>query len=186
MSTRTYALSLKSLDPIRDAIASKDENLYKAVIADFDADDTDRQSYARSMIFAETPPAQEPGCWNYIVEPLAKHFGLDPTFLQIDDWKHYAAWEEYRKIAASRISEDALALLRFIESGRPFRGDKIDHDGCLFGWLTNAESAALLAALGRLDGELFADVDLDELHEELIESLQNVVDGGTEMFIGAS
>lgn len=186
MSARTYALSLKSLSPIRDAIASQNAVMYSAVVAQFDADDTDRRDYARSMILVAEPPAKEPGCWNYVVEPLAKHLGLDPKYLAIDDWKHYAAWEGYRSAAETTLSAEANKLLGYIESGRPFRGTEINHDGCLFAWLTNAECTALLAELEEIDAEFFADIDLDELHEELIESLRSVVDSGAEMFIGAS
>ena len=186
MSTRTYALSLKSLSPIRDAIASQNAVFYDAVVADFGADDTDRCNYAKSMIYAPTPPAKEPGCWNYVVAPLAKHLDLDPNYLAIDDWKHYAAWEGYRSAAESMLSPDAIKLIGYIESGRPFRGTEIDHDGCLFAWLTNAECTSLLAELEKVDAEIFSDIDLDELHEELLESLRTVVDNGAEMFIGAS
>jgi len=186
MSTRTHALSLKSLAPIRYAIASQNESMYEAVIAEFDADDTDRRDCAKSMIFAAAAPAKEPGCWNYVVEPLAKHLGLDPNYLAIDDWKHYAAWEGYRSVAETMLSPESTKLLGYIESGRPFRGVEIDHDGCLFAWLTNAESTALLSELEKIDAESFANVDLDELHEELVESLKSVVDSGSEMFIGAS
>ena len=186
MSTRTYALSLTSLAPIRDAIGSQNAEMYDAVVAEFEADDTDRRNYAKSMIFAAAPPAKEPGCWNYVVAPLAKHLGLEPKYLAIDDWKHYAAWEGYRSAAEAILSPEAIALLGYIESGRPFLGTEIDHDGCLFGWLANAECAALLSELEKIDAESFADVDLDELHEELVESLRSVVDAGAEMFIGAS
>lgn len=160
--------------------------MYDAVVAEFEAEDTDRRAYAKSMIFAAAPPAKEPGCWNYVVEPLARHLGLDPKYLAIDDWKHYAAWESYRSAAETMLSPEATQLLGYIESGRPFRGAEVDHDGCLFAWLTNAECTALLAELEKIDADVFSDMELDELHEELIESLKTVVDSGAEMFIGAS
>ena len=184
MSTRTYALSIKSLDPIRNAIASQDQAAFDAVVAEYDADDEDRREYAKSMILIDNPPAKEPGCWNYVVAPLAKHLGLQPDYLAIDDWKHYGAWEDYTATAKSHISDESLSLLEHIKSGRPFRGSEIAHDGCLFGWLANAECKALLDSLRDLDAEAFR--DLDELHEELIDSLQTVVDNDADMFIGAS
>jgi len=184
MSTRTYALSVKSLDPIRDAIASKDQTAFDAVVAEYEPDDEDRRSYARSMILVDTPPTKEPGCWNYVVEPLAKHFGLQPDYLAIDDWKHYGAWEDYIATAKAHVSDEAISLLEHIQSGRPFRGSEIDHDGCLFAWLSNAECKTMLDALHDLDAEAFG--ELDELHEELIDSLQTVVNNDAEMFIGAS
>ena len=184
MSTRTYALSLKSLDPIREAIASQNQTAFDAVVAGYDPDDEDRREYAKSMILIDTPPAKEPGCWNYVVEPLARYFGLQPEYLAIDDWKHYSAWEDYIATAESHISNEAALLLKHIKSGRPFRGTEIDHDGCLFGWLSNAECKALLDALRDLDAAMFG--ELDELHEELVESLTTVVSNDSEMFIGAS
>lgn len=184
MSTRSYALSLKSLDPIRDAIASRNQAAFDAVVAEYEPDDEDRREYAKSMILIDTPPAKEPGCWNYVIEPLAKHLGLQPDYLAIDDWKHYGAWADYIATAKSHIPIEAVSLLEHIKSGRPFRGSEIDHDGCLFGWLSNGECKTLLDALRDLDSETFG--ELDELHEELIDSLQAVVDNDAEMFTGAS
>jgi hypothetical protein len=62
MSTRTYALSIKTLDPIRDAIASNDQAAFEAVTAEYESDDEDRRSYAKSMILIPTPPKKESGC----------------------------------------------------------------------------------------------------------------------------
>lgn len=186
MSTRSYALSVKSLAPIRDAVASQNQALFDAVVAQYQPDDEDRREYAKSMILIDTPPAKEPGCWNYVVEPLARLLGLQPSYLAIEDWKHYAAWEDYVAAAAPHLSAQAVALLEHIKSGRPFRGTAIKNDGCLFGWLSKLECITLLDALHDLDAEVFAQIDLDELHEQLVESLQSVVDNEAEMFIGAS
>ena len=79
-----------------------------------------------------------------------------------------------------------LRFLSISNRGRPFRGTGIDYDGCLFGWLSNLECKTLLEALRKLDVETFTEIDLDELHEQLVESLQSVVDNNAEMFIGAS
>lgn len=50
--------------------------------------------------------------------------------------------------------------------------------------VSNAECKALLDALRDLDAAMFG--ELDELHEELVESLTTVVSNDSEMFIGAS
>ena len=61
MSTRTYMVSLQSIEPIQKAVGSKDGALLEAL---FEAigDDEDFRSYAEGMIMG-SPPASEPGCW---------------------------------------------------------------------------------------------------------------------------
>jgi len=103
MSTRTYMVSLQSLEPIRKAVGSKDRALLNALLKAVGKDKTFR-SYAEGMIMG-SPPAKEPGCWEYLVEPLAQHFGLSPRRLPLDDWKHYHVWEAYRSIADPFLSE---------------------------------------------------------------------------------
>ena len=181
MSTRTYMIALQSLDPIKNAIGSQDEALLDALLAAV-GDDADFQEYARGMIM-NSRPASEPGCWNYLVEPLAKHFGLSANRLPLDDWKHYYVWEDYRSIAGPLISPTAQTLLQLLESGRPFHGSAIDHDGCMFAWLTPDEASTLLNELSAIDADKFG--DLDEFHEELIESLQQTVKKGHALFLGA-
>ena len=65
-------------------------------------------------------------------------------------------------------------------------GRSVEHDGCLFAWLNNQEVQELLTELSKVDGATLENFDLDELHDELIESLQEVVERDAQMFIGAS
>jgi hypothetical protein len=181
MSTRTYMVSMQSIDPIRKAVGSKDRDLLDTLLQAV-GEDKDLRSYAEDMIMG-SPPAKEPGCWNYLVEPLAEHLGLCPHRLPLDDWKHYYVWGDYRSIAGPLLSEKGKRLLEFMESGRPFVGSSMDHDGCMFAWLTAAEARRLLAELTAMDAETFG--ELDEFHEELVESLQETVDRNAALFIGA-
>ena len=132
----------------------------------------------------QLPPDAEPGRWNYLVEPLAKHFGLSPESLPLDDWKHYAVWQDYRKFADPQLTEDGRALLAHLESGRPFRGASVTHDGCLFAWLSTEETRRLFEELNALDADELG--ELQGFHEELLESLQQTVDGNAVLFLGAS
>ncbi len=181
MSTRTYMLSLQSIEPIRKVVGSKDRDLLDALFQRI-GDDEDFRSYAEDMIMGSRPQ-QESGCWHYLVEPLAEHFGLDPERLPLDDWKHYHVWEDYRPLVNPHLSGDAQKLLEFLEAGRPFAGMSVQGDPCLFAWLTAAEAKNLLNELASLDPEEFG--DLDEFHEELVESLQETVGRGANLFLGA-
>ena len=180
MSTRTYAVALQSIEPIRKAVGSKDRGLLDALVGGLEDDDF--RSYAEGMIMG-TPPKQEPGCWNYLVVPLAEHFGLSPHRLPLDDWKHYHVWEDYRSMADPLLSEPGKQLLGFLESGRAFVGSGIDQDPCTFAWLTAAEAKSLLEELTALDPEEFG--ELDEFHEELVESLRETVNRNADLFFGA-
>jgi hypothetical protein len=181
MSTRTYMLSLKSIEPIRKAVGSKDPALLEALVQKI-GEDEDFQSYAEDMIMG-SPPEEEPGCWHYLVEPLAQHFDLSPKRLPLDDWKHYHVWEDYRRLANSHLSKEAKRLLKFLEVGRPFAGSSVQGDPCMFAWLTTAETKILLDELAAIDPEEFG--ELDEFHEELVESLQETVGRGADLFLGA-
>ena len=55
------------------------------------------RSVAEGMIMGPLP-AKEPGCWGFVVEPLAQHFGLSPRRLPLDDWKHHYVWNDYRSM----------------------------------------------------------------------------------------
>lgn len=181
MSTRTYMLSLDSLEPIKKAIGSQDRAILDALVQAVGEDD-EFQSYAEGMIMG-SPPANEPGCWNYLVEPLANHFGLSPNPLPLDDWKHYYVWEDYRSTADPFLSDEGKKHLEFLESGRPFVGSSVDHDGCMFAWLTATEAKSLLNELTAIDAGKFG--ELDDFHEELVESLQETVHRSADLFLGA-
>jgi hypothetical protein len=179
MSTRTYMVSLQSVEPIRRAIGSKDVALLDALLQ---AVPEGHRSSAEELIMGP-PPAKEPGCWGSLVEPLAQHLGLSPHRLPLDDWKHFYVWADYRSIVEPQLSEQGKKLLEYMESGRPFLGSLIDSDGSLFAWLTAVEAKSLLDELTALDVDELD--ELDEFHEELIESLQETVDRGADLFVGA-
>lgn len=117
MSSRTYMIAIQTLDPIKNAIGSKDPALLDALLNSV-ADNEDFKSYANDMIMKDSP-RKEPGCWNYLVEPLAKHYQLAAERLPLDDWKHYYVWEDYRRIADPIVTPETQRLLQTLESGRP-------------------------------------------------------------------
>lgn len=174
-------VALESLDPIKNAIGSQDEGLL-AALATALGDDKEFQSYARAMIMGSRTE-HEPGCWNYMVEPLAEHLGLSPVRLPLEGWKHYSVWKDYRSIAGAFVTPEAQQLLGYMESGRPFHGSKIDHDGCMFAWLNPDEAESLLGELSGINAEEFR--VLDGLHEELLESLDASVTKKNAVFLGA-
>ena len=114
MSTRTYALSVTSFDPIVQSIASNDPSLVQ-VVCDAHEDDPDFREFAESMVMVPTPPEIEPGCWNYVVEVLASHFDLSPNRLAIEDWKH-RVWHEYLETLAPVLSDSTQSSLRYIRA----------------------------------------------------------------------
>lgn len=175
-------LGLESIEPIRMAIGSKTRRILDGLIAKLDKSKPDFAEYAKAMIM-ESAPAKEPGCWNYLVQPLAKSLGLKVRVLPLNDWKHYAVWEEYRQQVNSKLSRASKQLLKLLEKGRALRGKAIIHDGCMFAWLSTDEVALLLAELLPLE---IAEPDyLEPFHAELIKSFQLVVDNKMELFLGA-
>ena len=182
MSSRTYMLAVESIEPIRQAIGSADQAILDGIAANLDREKPHHLEYAQSMIMSARPK-KEPGCWNYLVKPLAQHLGLAVEQLPMDDWKHYAVWEEYRKIVDPQVSAEALDLLKMLAGGRPFQGTTINHDGCVFAWLSTAEAAQLLDALAPV--EIDEDDDLADFHRELTSSLQFVVTNKMDLFAGA-
>jgi hypothetical protein len=173
-------VSLESLEPIKQAVGSKDSALLEALFESI-GDDDELRYYAEEMIMG-LPPASEPGCWNYLVQPLAQHLDLSPHQLPLDDWKHYYVWEEYRSIADPLLSAESNRLLEFMELGRPFVGSSIDHDGCMFAWLTAAETLSLWGELPSDAGEFS---DLEDFHEDFVEALKETVVRNADLFLGA-
>jgi hypothetical protein len=202
MSTRTHFTAITSIEPIRDAVASGDEALVEAIMAqqagelrdeeddeveEDEEEDEEFREYAESMIQCRKPPREEPGCWNYVIAALAKHLGLAPNDdLPInDDWKHYHIWEPYRAAVAGQVTPDSARSLKHLEDGRPLRGSRIDHDGCVFAWLAPDETKELHRSLSRLDKTLFEDENLAEFHEGLVESLKIIADRDAALFMAA-
>ncbi|HEY7152407.1 MAG TPA: hypothetical protein VH575_00465 [Gemmataceae bacterium] len=189
MSTRTHFVSITSIDPIREAVASNDDALVDAVMTQYtnqlrkeydDEEEIDNdeleefREYVESMILCPSPPEKEPGCWNYVIELLAKHFKLKPDdkLPFNDDWKHYHVWEAYRALVAAHITPESDKSLKYLENGRPLKGSRIDHDGCVFGWLAPDEVKELYRSLSQLDKAVITDEDLLEFHDGLVKSLK--------------
>lgn len=189
MSTRTYFFSITSIEPIRGAVGANDDSLLEAVMRHHAdqlrerygddeevEEDEEIRGYAESMIKCATPPEEEPGCWNYVIELLARHFRLAPDAdLPFNEgWKHYHVWALYRAAVAGHVTPESERSLEYLESGRPLKGSRVDHDGSVFGWLTPQEVGELYRSLSQLDGASIADEDLAEFHEALVESLKTI------------
>ena len=153
---------------------------------DIQEDIAERRSWAESMINCKSPPKKEPGCWHYFVEDLAQHLELDPNSeLSVNEgWKHYHSWKPYRKLVKRHISRQSMKCLGHLESGRPLRGKKIDHDGCVFAWLSTPEVEELHESLSKLDSAVVTE-EWADFHETLVESLKVVRDQARELFMGA-
>lgn len=207
MSTRSFILSVPSLDPIRDAIASQDASLVEALVKinrreldeeygkNPDEDELEEieeqleefREDASSMIMCETPPEKEPGAWNYLVTAMIEHFQLKEfwKYPVNQDWKHYYIWEPYRGEIYEQISPEANKLLMHLEKGRPFKGTGIDYDGCVFGWLTLEEVQTLHAALEPLDQTQFSEEYFQDFHQQLVETLAGVARRKHDLFLKA-
>jgi hypothetical protein len=200
MSTRDYFCSVNSIDPISAVVGSNDGRLVDALIekysSQYDADELkdeyvceaieERREWAESMIKCTSPPKKEPGCWHYFFEDLALHFGLEPdSELPFNEgWKHYYSWSPYRKLIKKHISRQSMKSLGYLESGRPLRGKKVEHDGCVFAWLSPEEVRELHHSLSALDRTVITD-DWIDFHETLTESLQIVSSQSKYLFMGA-
>jgi hypothetical protein len=201
MSTRTHLVSISSIDPIRNAVASGDEGLVEAVLTRYADQARERygeeidedslgefREYVESMILCAKPPKAEPGAWNYVIEHLAGHFQLAPDRelpFNDEDWKHYYVWEEYRGMVAGHLSAKSKQSLEYLENGRPLRGSKIDHDGCMFGWLAPDEVKELHGALAGIDRAAITDEEMEDFHDWLVESLKMVGDRNAVLFVAA-
>ncbi len=203
MSTRTHFVSIASIDPIRDAVASNDEALVEAVMTRYkkqlrkeygeeeEIDDDDLEEFrewVESMILCPSPPNEEPGCWNYAIELLAEHFKLKPDRrlpFSDEDWKHNQVWGDYRALVAAHITPASDKSLKYLEEGRPLKGSRLDYDGCVFGWLTPEEVKELYRSLSRLDKAVIPDEDLLDFHEGLVKSLKIISDRNAVLFMAA-
>ncbi len=202
MSTRAHLVSITSIDPIRDAVASNDVSLVESVLAIYEKElrsegydeetvDYELEEYREnleSMILCRSPLKSEPGCWNYLIKLLAKHFKLKTSEklpFNNHDWKHYHVWESYRPLVANHITPQSKKSLKHLEDGRPLKGSRIDHDGCAFGWLALDEVKELYHSLSQLDKALITDRDLLKFHDGLIKSLKIISDRNDALFMAA-
>ena len=199
MSTRDYFCSIASIDPIRDAVASGDDALVEAVISlrtqarmeefgeESQEDAACFRNIAESMIKCDSPPALEPGCWNYVFEYIARHQMRRPdkNLPFNEGWKHYECWKPYRKLVASHVPPQSMTILEHLEHGRPLCGRKVDHDGCVFAWLTPDEVKELTESLACLPDSVIADPDLADFHSALVESLRLITSESSTLLLSA-
>lgn len=200
MSTRTQLYAVSSIEPIRAAIGSNDNELVEAIVTkeretlqeDYDEDEQDEleeeleefREMVEEMILG-TPPKNEPGCWALLFEHLASHLKLDPAELPLDDWKHSHVWESYRGFVDDHVSKPSKASLRHLDDGRPLNGRGIDYDGCVFGWLSAEETAELCESISQLDPSVIKEDDLRGFHTELVECLSQAKSKGAAVWMGA-
>lgn len=201
MSIRTYLFSIASMEPIRAAVGSNDRSLVEALVArrrnklreryseaeiEADAPYDSFPQLAAEMIACESPPKEEPGAWYRVIEQLAAHLGLAPdAHLPFNEgWGHYDTWRTYRAAVAGHVTQESERSLELLQNGRPLRGSSVEHDGCVFSWLTPDEVKELHRSLSPLDAGLFTDDDTD-IHEDFVTSLQMIRDRGAWLFLAA-
>ena len=188
MSARTSIYALKSIDPIRHAVASGDEKLV-ATLSDMygeHAVDDDFTDYAREMIMCSTVPEVERGEWSDVISFLIQHFNLSVgDSLPFNcDWMHYMSWPPYREVVGDAITPASVLSLQRLDGGRPLRGQSITHNGTFVAWLSLQEAAELYDSLLQLDDDVVENLDdLDEFHETLVESLQLISSQGLALWM---
>ena len=175
MSLRPRIYPIKSLDPIRRAMGSRDTSLMAPLVASFkqvrgdqpDAIEEFRER-AESFLGGELREGQERGEWEYTIYFVAHALGLLQGDLPIsDDWA-WGAWAEYFDEVENRLPEDARELLRWLVFGRGLKVAGVDCPGAYYAWLSSDEIAHLLAALDALEA---SDPDVADAVEGFHESL---------------
>jgi hypothetical protein len=180
MSLRPMIYPVKTLEPIRNAIGSKDTSLIERMVESYkkdsgeDPDSIDRvRNAAKSLIAGELRKGKEPGEWVESIYHTALALGLMHELPINEDWK-WIAWSDYFAEVADRLPGDARQLLHWLVEGRPIKGSAIDgSSGCYYAWLAPDEVERLLAALTGLQeaDPNVADI-VDGFHGELLEWLE--------------
>lgn len=195
MSTRDSLIAIRSIQQIQQVVGSKDQSLFDLIQQateddlkrDFGAPDQleggDLEVFEEQLETANTelnrmimdakPPAAEPGYWIFIIQRLIKlkDLAVPLNFTFNKGYKHWYAWEPYREAIVDRLTKPALEALQHLEKGRPLRGKKIDHDGCLFAWLTQPEIADLYDSLAKISASNVGNADLEEFHQDVVDAL---------------
>ena len=179
--------SISSIEPIQESIASRDSALAESLVSlyqtqqreYYDGEDPEEEEveefreYVDGMIMCESAPPREPGCWNYVIKLLAAHFNLSPTELPLEDWKHNYVWDDYKSQIDGQLDPQSGSLIDYLNDGRPLKGNSIDHDGCVFAWLTCEETKHLRDTLSKID---LPESELTEFHEQLVDSLNESIE----------
>jgi hypothetical protein len=175
---------IKSLEPIREAMGSRDETLLERIVASYkalrgdtpDAIEEFRQR-AESFLAGELRDGKERGEWEYSIYFAAHALGLLPRDLPInEDWS-WGAWADYLDEVEDQLPAEAQELLRWLVNGRGLKTDGVDCDGAYYAWLGPEEVERLLAALDELEASHPDVVDaVDGFHEELTDWLHKCRD----------
>jgi hypothetical protein len=86
---------------------------------------------------------------------------------------------------ADQITPQSLGNLEHLEMGRPLKGEKIDYDGCVFGWLTADENNELYDSLSKVDRSTLKDENLQQFHDELVTCLKTASERKALLFMAA-
>jgi len=158
MSLLPRIYPIKSLDPIRRALGSRDLSLLEPLVASFkqfrgDQPDAIQEfrERAESFLDGELREGKERGEWEYSIYYAAHALGLLQSDLPVtDDWS-WGAWADYLGEVEDRLPADAQKLLRQLVYGRGLKTDGVDCPGAYYAWLDPEEVERLLAALDALE-----------------------------------
>jgi hypothetical protein len=177
MSMRPLIYPLSDLEPIRQAVGSRDEVLIDRMVDEYtkhyevgpeSSEAREFRDRARSFVEGRLRHAEEPGEWDNCIHLAARSLGLLQSEYPInDDWK-WMAWSDYHDEMAPRLPQDARKLLHWLVEGRPLTAKAIDARGSYFAWLESAEVLRLHEALGALPVSEERLGELLEFHEELL------------------
>ncbi len=207
MSTRTRFIGLTAIEPLLAVVGSGNEALASRLtkanqkeveeawgdVDDLDEDDQEEMqeeidefsTYVTEMFLGETESGLEPGAWCYLFKVLIDELKLElPGNLPINKgYKHFYAWGPYADMVATGLTRGSTASLRHIENGRPVKGPGLEADGCLFAWLTPAEITELYQSLAKLDQAAITNCDLQEFHDDLVNSLKVLSEKQAALFV---
>ena len=156
MRPRIYPIT--ALDPIRQAMGSRDDTLLERIVASYKAQRGDSpdavedfRKRAECFVNGELCAGQECGGWEYPIFFAAHALELLQRELPLnDDWA-WGAWADYFDEVANRLPADAQTLLRWLVDGRGLKSDRVFCDGAYYAWLGPDEVERLLAALDELE-----------------------------------
>ncbi|MBM4077322.1 MAG: hypothetical protein FJ267_16955 [Planctomycetes bacterium] len=196
-----------SVEAIRSVVSSKDQSLYDQLLKstlddiekelgpqdELEGDDLgefneqldETKFELDQMLIKPTAPVAEPGCWIFLIKQIiqVKKLEINVSLSFNKGYKHFYAWEPYRKSIGSRLSREALESLQYLEDGRPLCGKSISGDGCLFAWLTHSEISALYESLATITTNDVGNPDLNEFHQDLVDSLDVLNGKGCDMIL---
>ncbi len=194
MSMRDHFYSVTSIEPIRACIASGNMDAVIEIVrqyrqdSDLDIDDElEFRHNVESMLMCDRPPRKEPGCWYHLLPYLATHFELSPANdLPINEgWKHSHVWPPYRKLVRRHVSRVSRKLLAHLDVGRALQGKGIQYDGSVFSWLAENEVRDVHESLLQLDSTVITIPELNDFHQDLVESLGIIASQSRDLFAGA-